>query len=228
MVPLLVCTYVTLAACSNAGPTVSVPYRQSFDAPLGPEWQGPTTRWRVVDGRLFNDGSHNVPLWLSLALPDDVAISFTAASHSAAVDFKVELFGNGRDHESGYIVVFGGWNNTTSLIARRDEHGPRRSPERTQALVEAVTRDAIAAGREGGNRRETVARSTKLEVGRAYRVRLERRGGWLKAFLDDELLLEYFDPAPLGGAGQDRFAFSNWASVVTFDELVIEALAPSP
>ena len=50
------------------------------------------------------------------------AVEFTTLSRSPAVDTKIEIFGDGVRHESGYIVIFGGWNNTISTIARLDEH----------------------------------------------------------------------------------------------------------
>ena len=109
------------AGCSAPGPRAQIPYRQDFSSPsLGPEWDSRGGGWSVVDGRLFNDGAHNVPLWLSAALPDDVAVSVLAESRSPAVDLKVELFGDGADHASGYVVILSGWNNSKSIIARLD------------------------------------------------------------------------------------------------------------
>lgn len=223
---VLVALSLAAAACRGT-PTavVQLPYVQDFSAAeLGPEWSTTSGRWRILDGRLFNDGAHNVPLWLAAALPDDVRIGFEAESKSPEVDMKFEVFGNGRDHESGYVVIVAGWNNTTSEIARLDEHGSKRTPAEDVALRAAVARDAQAAAREHAGRREVTARRVQMQPNRVYRFRFERRGHLLQLFIDDELHVELFDPSPLRGEGHDRFAFSNWASIVYFDDLRIEAL----
>lgn len=206
-------------------PTVTLPYNQSFDAGhLGPEWSMSGGGWRVLDGRLFNSGAHNVPLWLAAALPHDVRVSFEAESNSEAVDLKFEVFGDGRHHASGYVVILGGWNNSRSIIARLDEHGPLRTPRMTETLRAEVTRDAAAAQARHRDRREVVSRGVHMEPHHPYQLRFERRGNELRFFVDGELHLEYFDPSPLAGQGQDRFAFNNWASEVFFDNLRIEPL----
>jgi hypothetical protein len=193
MRPLLV---AALAACSSGPPAVAtIPYRATFDGRLGPEWTSKSPTWRVVDGRLFNDGAHNVPLWLQAALPEDVRVTFIAESHSDAVDLKFEIFGDGEQHESGYIVILSGWNNSTSIIARRDEHGADRKERRHTA-----------------------------KPFERYRFECRRKGGKLTFLVNDEPHLEYDDPEPLRGRGHDRFAFNDWASKVWFDDLVIEPL----
>lgn len=209
--------FVWLVACSSK-PAASVPYRQDFAATLGPEWHSTSKGWRVADGALQNDGARNVPLWLSLALPDDVRISMTAKSQSPAVDMKFEVFGDGENHASGYIVILGGWKNTKSIIARLDEHGPERSSDEDERLRATGLDPSFA-----GNRDQTL-RTDKALPNHAYRLRFERKGGELSFYVDDALYLRFFDPAPLKGSGHDRFAFNNWASRVTFDDLVIEPL----
>lgn len=72
-------------------------------------------------------GTRNAPLWLRMRLPRDVAVEFTARSKTASGsrpgDVKLEIFGDGRDHGSGYVLVFGGWGNALSVIARQDAIG---------------------------------------------------------------------------------------------------------
>jgi hypothetical protein len=217
-----------LLACT-ARPTVSLPYTQDFSAPtLGSEWSSTGGGWQVVDGRLHNGGAHNVPLWLSAALPRDVRVTFLAESKSDAVDLKVEIFGDGRRHESGYIVVVAGWNNTRSIIGRLAEHGERYNPvrtlETTEALRQEVERNGAAAVARYRDRREISQRPVTMQPNRVYRFQLERRNHDLRVYLDGELHLEHFDPSPLYGPGHDRFAFNNWASEVYFDELSVSPL----
>ena len=155
-------------------------------------------------GELWGSGTRNNPLWLAMALPRDVAVEFTARSETATGtrpgDIKLEIFGDGRAAASGYVLVFGGWGNAVSAIARRDEHGADRVERRDR----------------------------KVEPGRTYRMRLERRGQVLRWLVDGEEFLVLHDPAPLSGPGNDRFGFSSWDADLFFDDLRIEPLTPAP
>ena len=63
--------------------------------------------------------------------PRDVRIEFDCWSTEERGDIKVEVFGDGRSFDpdggaymaTGYEVIFGGWYNAKSIIARLDEHG---------------------------------------------------------------------------------------------------------
>jgi hypothetical protein len=151
--------------------------------------------WRIVKGELFSPGVKNNPLWLQMRLPRDVAIEFDARSETGtgnrSGDIKFEVFGDGRSHASGYLCIFGGWGNQISAIARLDEHG--------------------------GDRRER--RDRKVEPGRTYHMRLERRGHVLSWWIDGQPFLTFDDPAPLAGPGHDRFGFSSWQADLFFDNL---------
>ena len=152
--------------------------------------------WRVVDGALSTLGDRNLPLWLRAPLSRNVRIEFTSVSTTPAVDMKVEVFGDGIRHESGYIVIVGGWNNTLSGIARLDEHEAKR-----------------------------VMKRSRHEANRRTRWRIERTDGrTLRLFVDDVEVAAYADPEPLYGPRNNRFAFSGWESEVTFDDLQITPL----
>jgi hypothetical protein len=185
------------APVAVAGPR----HEERFErAALGDEWFTTGMHWRVAGGELWAPGARNNPLWLRLALPRDVAVEFHARSETGGGDrggdIKFEIFGDGRNHASGYVCIFGGWGNRLSAIARLDEHGPDRQ-ERSDVRV---------------------------EPGRRYHMRVERQGGTLRWFVDRELFLEYDDPRPLAGPGHDRFGFSGWTSDVFFDDLLVEPL----
>lgn len=148
--------------------------------------------WKVADGALTSPGERNQPLWLTRPLPERVRIEVTARSDSDAGDIKLEAFGDGERHESGYVLVFGGWNNSTSVIARRDEHEPARSE------------------RPGG-----------VDVGRTYALAVVRTDGELRWYVDRRLYLRYDDPQPLSGDGHRHLALNSWASRLTFDDLLV-------
>ncbi len=169
-------------------------------ASVGPGWFATGGLWRIRGGELWAAGTRNNPLWLEMRLPRDVAVEFDARSETAVGprpgDIKLEIFGNGRDHASGYVLVLGGWGNRISVIARRDEHGPDRKERQDARVV----------------------------PGRTYHMRVERRGRELRWLVDGELFLAFDDPAPLQGPGHDRFGFSSWDADVFFDNLSIEPL----
>lgn len=204
---------------------MTIPYVQTFDGQaLGAEWSSTGGQWSVVDGRLFNDGAHNVPLWLSASLPHDVRVTFEAESKSEAVDIKAEIFGDGRHHQSGYVIILAGWNNSKSIIARLDEHGAQRTDLVTTKLRAEVAADPAGARARYLERREIIAWHAPMVKDHVYRVEIERRGNDLRFSADGTQILSYFDPSPLAGRGHDRFAFNNWASQVYFDNLRIEPL----
>jgi hypothetical protein len=186
----------------EADVTVKGPaFRDDFqrDA-IGPGWFAAGGPWRIAGGELWSPRVKNNPLWLEMKLPRDVVVEFDARSETAtgprAGDIKFEIFGDGRDHASGYVCIFGGWGNQVSVIARLDEHGT--------------------------DRRER--RDLKVVPGRTYHMRVERAGRELHWLVDGEPFLVYDDPRPLEGRGHDRFGFSSWEADVFFDNLVIRPL----
>jgi hypothetical protein len=192
----------------RAEPRASLPgpaFEDHFErAAVGPDYVSTGGPWRIRAGELWGSGTRNNPLWLSLPLPRDVAVEFTARSETATGtrpgDVKFEIFGNGRDAASGYVLILGGYGNAVSAITRGDEHGP----------------DRVERG------------DLRVEPGRTYRMRVERRGGRLRWLVDGEEILAYDDPFPLSGPGHDRFAFSSWDADLFFDDLRVSPLPTSP
>ena len=157
--------------------------------------------WRIDKGRLVASKIHNAALWLKQELPPKVRIEFTATALSDDGDIKAEVFGDGRTHQSGYILLFGGWKNTVRAIARRDEHGEDRKND---------------------NRCFRNGRRRCVEKGVEYKWTIERTDHIVKWFIDDQLLLTYPDQHPLNGR---HFAFNNWEPDAAFDNLRIYDLA---
>jgi hypothetical protein len=145
-------------------------------------------------------------LWLRKAIPRNVRIEFDAWSNEERGDLKVELFGDGISFDpdgggytaSGYEIIFGGWYNSKSIIARLDEHGDQQ-----------VQRADV-----------------KVIAKQKYHWRLERSGNRLSWFIDDlsKPFLSYDDEAPLDGDGHDHFAINNWETDTYFDNLTITPL----
>lgn len=189
----------TAQSSSEAESAGGVVFEDSFEREsLGNEWErgqgeNGSGDWEIRDGWLYGENIKNDPLWLQRKLPDDVRIEFKAKAESAEGDIKVEVFGDGNRHESGYILIFGGWNNQLDVIARLDEHGDDR-------------KEKPSAG---------------VKPGRVYDMAIERTGSSLKWFVDGEPFMTYEDDSPLTGSGHRFFAFNNWTAPVRFDDLRI-------
>ncbi|WP_375767473.1 hypothetical protein NR798_38220 [Archangium gephyra] len=212
--------------------TASVPYSQDFSDPgvVQRDFFSTGGHWRVVDGQLLSPGVKNNPLWLQAKLPRDVAVEFDVRSQSPEGDIKAEIFGDGTDHASGYILIHGGWNNSLSIIARLDEHGAPLSALQREARQVAERNGGKGSGLvETGVFRENThmrveARPYPVEIGRTYHWRIERRGSLLRWSIDGKPFMEFDDPLPLEGKGHDRFGFSSWEAQLFFDNLKIEPL----
>ena len=139
------CLLIGLGACSKPN-LVPIPYQQDFSSKrLGPEWSSTGGGWAVVDGRLFNDGARNVPLWLSASLPKDVVVELEAESKSDAVDIKFEIFYGASDNAAAW------WDNSN---ARKFGYKPTGKAEehRAQAMEaqKALPPDPVGDRYQGG------------------------------------------------------------------------------
>lgn len=166
---------------------------------FGESWRTASDTWSLVDGEVSVAGARNEGLWLTVPLPEDVRIEFTARALAPEGDLKFEVFTDGAAHQSGYVGIFGGWDNRLNIIARLDEHGDDR-------LV----------GADG----------VHVEVGRDYTFRIERTDHRVRWSIDGEPFLTYDDPAPLTGEGHQFFGFNDWESPVRFDDVRVWDLSP--
>lgn len=172
------------------------------DGALEPNWvrgegeDGPG-QWTIEDGKLVGVDLRNDPLWLQQELPEQVRVEFDAQARSSVGDIKVEVFGDGTNHESGYILIFGGWNNSLDVIARRDEHGDDRKARDTHGVV----------------------------PGHTYRMAIERTDATLQWYVNGKLFMSYEDAEPLRGEGHRHFAFGVWSAPVYFDNVAIYDLS---
>lgn len=204
---------VTVAVTALAGckvkdpPPIQETWTDDFerDAP-GPNYYASGEGYAVRNGALSAKGAHNHPLWMRRKIPRDVRIELDVWSTEARGDLKIEVFGDGHSYDpdggaymaTGYELIFGGWYNTKSIIARLDEHGP-----------DVVQRTDV-----------------KVVPNKRYHWKIERQGKQLRWFIDDmaQPFLSYDDPRPLDGAGHDYFGFNNWETDTWFDNLVITPL----
>lgn len=196
-----------LPACKvREQPPIASAWREDFEAGLGEAFYVTGDGYQVVHGALSAHNAHNHPLWLRKRLPHDVRVEFDAWSTEPRGDIKVEIFGDGHSYDpdggrylaTGYEVIFGGWYNTKSIIARLDEHG-----------TDMVQRP-----------------DPKVIANQHYHWRIERKRSVITWFVDDLAtpFLRYEDPRPLEGGGHEYLGFNNWETDTWFDNLVITPL----
>lgn len=197
----------TLTGCKTRVPIITGPFSDDFErAEPGPNWLDTGGTFEVQKGRLRAKGAKNRPLWLRQRLPRDAEVEIEATAATPQGDLKVELYGDGESYDpdqgqydpTGYVFVFGGWQNSLSIIGRLGEH---------DAAVKASRADV------------------KVEPGRTYRFIITRKGGLLDFKIDGQPFLSWTDPKPLEGPGHEHFAITNWEAEATFDNLKIR---PAP
>jgi hypothetical protein len=185
-----------------APPAITAPWRDDFArAELGPDWHPTASVYRLENRAVRAQKAYNHPLWLRRQLPRDVVIELEATSYSPAGDIKVEVFGDGQSYATtrgayratGYVLIFGGWHNSVSVLARMDEHGSDRKERRDVRVI----------------------------PGRTYRWKIVRKGNKISWWIDEQPFLEYDDPAPLAGPGHEHFGINNWESDVAISNLRI-------
>lgn len=195
-----------LLACTPQGdPGIPADgFRDDFDRDqLGDVWHNTGGPYELRDGWLHVRGARNKPLWLRRVLPRNVRIEVDVKSMSPEGDIKIEVFGDGTSRAeseaytaTSYVIIFGGWDNSTNLIARMDEHADDRA----------------------------VGPARRVEMDQVYHLKIERNGDTITAWVDGEELASMDDSNPLEGRGHDHFAFNNWQSDLYFDNLVITPL----
>jgi hypothetical protein len=199
---------LALTACKvKDPPPVTEAWTDTFERDeIGGDYYKSGKGYEITSGSLSARGAHNHPLWLRKKLPRDVRIELDCWSNEERGDIKVELFGDGRSFDpdagrymaTGYELIFGGWFNSKSIIARLDEHG----------------KDVVENTR------------LKVEPTRHYHWKIERVGKKLTWWVDDlqTPFLTLDDATPLEGQGHEYFGFNNWETDTWFDNLVITPL----
>lgn len=155
--------------------------------------------WTIEDGQLIshkvqNDDDRNQGVWLNKPLPAKVRVTFQSRSLSGVGDTKCEIFNEQAKHETGYSVIFGGWNNTINTIARKGEHEQQRAVQ---------------------------GEHVKVKVNQTYTWTIVRNDHVVRWYIDGHFMVAYDDADAVRGG---FFGFNNWATDVRFDNLQIYEL----
>jgi hypothetical protein len=197
-----------VAACKvKDPPPIKDEWRDNFERDeVGDNYWASGDGYSVKKGALNAKGAHNHPLWFRAKLPRDVRVEFEAWSTEQRGDIKIEIFGDGKSYDAdggaytatGYELIFGGWHNSKSIIARLDEHG-KDVVQRTEP---------------------------KVIPNQRYKWRIDRKANQLTWFVDDMTnpFLQLVDQRPLEGMGHEYLGFNNWETDTWFDNLVITPL----
>jgi hypothetical protein len=194
--------------CRAKEPAITERFDDTFQrAELGATWNNSGADYRITDGRLNVKNAYNHPAWLRRKLPRDAVIEVDAMSKSPAGDLKLEIYGDGQSaavdrgayDSTGYVMIFGGWHNSLSVICRNNEHDQGRKVER---------------------------KDVRVEPGRTYHWTIVRKGGLLDWKIDGQAFLAWTDPDPLAGPGHEYLAVNDWEADVYFDNLSIRPAAP--
>jgi hypothetical protein len=193
--------FALFAACTIQKRPAGAAFSDDFNrAEIGNAWKFTGGKYRLQNGELVVDHAYNHPLWLTQPLPRDAVVEFDCWSNDPAGDIKIELWGDGKSFAqeasytaTSYVFIFGGWHNQISAIARMNEHG---------------------ADRKARN-------DVRVELGRHYHFRIERRGGHLDWQIDGKPFMTYDDPTPLDGPDHSYLGINDWEAELHFDNLKI-------
>lgn len=203
-------SFLVFFSC-NQEALLHTPFTDNFERNRpGSAWFDTIGRYVIDRGVLTISGGYNHPLWLRQPLPSEVEITLRTRALSSDGDLKIELFGDGKSFAfnrgryfaTGYVLCQGGWNNTKTFIARRDEHDPR---------LLMTTRFPVNIGTWHEWRITTHFDGSRLVI------------SW---WIDGVLALRLVDPHPLYSSKNRYFGFSNWKSDANFDDLYIAPLTP--
>jgi hypothetical protein len=200
--------FASLAGCRGKPAAIAAPFRDDFErADLGSDWNATSPAYHLTGGKLEVSGAYNHPAWLRHRLPDDAVIDLDVMSKSPDGDIKIELYGDGESFDpdkgsydsTGYVLIFGGWHNSLSVICRQEEHGAGRKAQQSNVRVEPY---------------------------RNYHFTVKAdRTGTIDWQIDGRPFLAWTDPEPLRGPAHSYLAVNDWEADVVFDNLQIR---PAP
>ncbi|HUV39753.1 MAG TPA: hypothetical protein VMY39_09080, partial [Planctomycetota bacterium] len=176
-----------------------------------------TSRWQCDPRWTFFSGRTSwklAAIWNKRKLRGDTTLDFfigpkmdrdRGGRYEYVADFNCTLAANGIDLDSGYSFLFGGFNNSKTVLVRKDK-----------VVAEAkwpVTEGYMRQGQPviipiGGIHRQW------------FRVKAQKKDARLRLWIDDALVIDYTDPDPLTG---DRVALWTWNNGIMVARVTVSA-----
>ncbi len=172
---------------------------------------GLQTRWACNPRWTWFGGSsrQSAIIWHKHEFAGDLSVDLYAAfrmdspfgpPYRRPADINISFCADGTDLNSGYTLVFAGWNNHWTRLLRGDE-------------VVAETSSVLLADNRNTFQRAVIHYSW-------YHVRVEKRGSTVRCLVNDKPVLSYDDPRPLDGR---RLALWTWDNQLMVARTRVEA-----
>ena len=163
------------------------------------DWRSESGLWRIANrwscspqwSWLGGESAEVAALWHKREFRGDMTLDFYAAPKmgsasgagviETAADMNISLCADGRNPDSGYSFVYGGWRNTFTRILRKG-----------QSVAE--TRDVLPPSWRDSNPLRTGLNNLHR---RWFHFTVVKKGPIIRYYVDNELALQYDDPEPL-------------------------------
>ena len=160
------------------------------------EWRAESGTWEMQNrwtcspqwSWLGGNSSEAAMLWNKRRFEGDITLhcfsSFQMRQHGSRIyrpkDLCLTICADGHNVASGYTFIYGGWNNTATVLLRREQK------------VATTTKEAL---------RPPSLLDTTPDMNHLHRkwwhLAVEKHGATIRCYVDDQLALEYTDPEPL-------------------------------
>jgi hypothetical protein len=185
-----------------------------------------TNRWQCDPRWTFFSGRSSwklAAIWNKRRLAGDVTLDFYVGpkmdrergqNYEYVADMNCTLAGDGSDLSSGYSFLFGGFANTKTVLLRENK-----------IVAEGRWKSSGPQGymQEG---QSAIIPNARMNIHRAwFHVKAQKKGGRLRLWIDDQLVIDYADDRPLTG---DRVALWTWNNGIMMARVVVTAEKTGP
>ena len=176
-----------------------------------------TNRWQCDPRWTFFSGRTSwklAAIWNKRKLHGDTTLDFyigpkmdrdRGGRYEYVADFNCTLAANGIDLDSGYSFLFGGLKNSKTILVRKNK-----------IVAEAKWPTSSGYKKKG----QPVIIPTGGIHRQWFRVKAQKKGGRLRLWIDDALVIDYKDPDPLTG---ERAALWTWNNGIMVARVTVSA-----
>lgn len=165
------------------------------------DWRAETGKWTIVNrwscspqwSWLGGESDQIAALWHKQSFKGNMTLDFYAAPKmgsaigegvlETAADTNISICADGRNPDSGYCFIYGGWRGNYTRILRKGK-------------VVAETRDVLPPSWRTSN---PLGQGLENLHRRWFHFTVVKKGAKLQYYVDNELALEYEDPEPIEG-----------------------------